>query len=178
MHAERPANLDLEVLPPEGIKTFRKGDSIEMELELITLPRASDDYYGPNNRFREHLATHPNSWKTTHREALGNRLEVKVAGGTLLERYPVVVLAEKDEVSIEVKGGVGAIPLTVTGLPTADSGQLFPMDRNNRVPIDQAVHGNDFWQTDYDSATKTYSMTFNLPSEGNGTAGWIFATTE
>jgi hypothetical protein len=29
--------------------------------------------------------------------------------------------------------------------------------------LDQSVHGNDFWQTDYDAGTKTWSQTYNVP---------------
>ncbi|MGI9474446.1 MAG: hypothetical protein ACR2NZ_23110, partial [Rubripirellula sp.] len=39
VHAANPPNLDLELVPPAGIRQFRKGDQIEMDLELITLPR-------------------------------------------------------------------------------------------------------------------------------------------
>jgi hypothetical protein len=31
------------------------------------------------------------------------------------------------------------------------------------VPLDLSVHGNDFWQTDYDVVAKTWSLTYNLP---------------
>ena len=68
-----------------GITNFNKGDRIELDLELITLPRTADDYYGPNEVFRKHLAEHPSSWKTTYREAKGNDLSVVVTGGRALQ---------------------------------------------------------------------------------------------
>ena len=30
--------------------------------------------------------------------------------------------------------------------------------------LDQSVHGNDFWQTDYDPSTRRWSRTFNIPA--------------
>jgi hypothetical protein len=36
----------------------------------------------------------------------------------------------------------------------------------NGVPLNQAIHGSDFWQTDYDPVTRTWSRTYNLPSDG------------
>ena len=33
----------------------------------------------------------------------------------------------------------------------------------DREPLDQNIHGNDFWQTDYDPTTSTWSRTYNLP---------------
>jgi len=34
-------------------------------------------------------------------------------------------------------------------------------------PVNQSVHGNDFWQTDFDVATKSWSLTYNLPITDN-----------
>jgi hypothetical protein len=31
------------------------------------------------------------------------------------------------------------------------------------VPRDQAVHGNDFWQTDFDAESRTWSQTVTVP---------------
>ena len=33
-------------------------------------------------------------------------------------------------------------------------------------PVGPGVHGKDFWQTDYDAATKTWSLTFNVAMGG------------
>ena len=51
------SNIDLEIVPPAKITEFKKGDSVQMDVEFITLPRVADDYYGPNEIFRKHLAT-------------------------------------------------------------------------------------------------------------------------
>jgi hypothetical protein len=37
--------------------------------------------------------------------------------------------------------------------------------RVNGQPFNQSVHGNDYWQTDYDPQTGTWSQTFNLPRD-------------
>jgi hypothetical protein len=37
--------------------------------------------------------------------------------------------------------------------------------RVNGHPFSQAIHGNDFWQTDYDPATRRWSQAFNLPRD-------------
>ncbi|MGB0344846.1 MAG: LamG domain-containing protein, partial [Coraliomargarita sp.] len=78
-------NLDLLLTPPAGVEKFLPGDTVSMEIEWITFPRRADDYYGPNESFRRHLREHPESWRTIHREAAGNDLEVAVEGGTLLQ---------------------------------------------------------------------------------------------
>jgi hypothetical protein len=51
------------------------------------------------------------------------------------------------------------VPITVTGLPTHRGGG-FTIDG---TPCDQAVHGNDFWQTDFDPETGTWSQTVTVP---------------
>jgi hypothetical protein len=55
------------------------------------------------------------------------------------------------------------VPITFTGLKHYREYDLFVDGRR----IDQSIHGNDFWQTDYDSVSRTWSMTFNVPFNTN-----------
>ena len=55
------------------------------------------------------------------------------------------------------------LPLTFEGL---DSYRGYELTVNGK-PLNQAIHGNDFWQTDYDPATRKWSQTFNLPRNGS-----------
>jgi len=157
-----PTNLDIELHPPKGVTHFKKGDHIELDLELITLPRVVDDYYGPNQIFRKHLMDNPRSWKTTYREAKGNDLEVMVTGGRLLQNYPLVIHVEKPEVTVTVIGGIGAVPIRFEGLESTAGYRLYQVVNGERNQIDQSIHGNDFWQTDYDPAKRTWSITYNI----------------
>ena len=173
VHTANPANLDIELLPPTGVRQFGKGDRIELDLELITLPRVADDYYGPNESFRNHLTENPNSWKTTYREAKGNDLTVMVSGGKTLRHYPVIVQVQKPEVTVSIKGGVGAVPVSFEGLESNNGYRLYQVINGKRKPFDQSVHGHDFWQTDYDAATGTYKMSFNVPLDELSESTWI-----
>ena len=57
----------------------------------------------------------------------------------------------------------GYIPIMFKGLtPPRDHQLLF-----GGQPMNQSVHGNDFWQTDFDAATKSWSLTYNLPITDN-----------
>lgn len=172
-HAANPTNLDIELLPPTGVQKFSKGDSIELDLELITLPRTADDYYGPNETFRKHLTNNPNSWKTTYREAIGNNLKADISGGKELNNYPLVIQVEKPEVTVTVKGGIGVVPVRFEGLQSPTGFRLYQVLSGKKVPFDQSVHGNDFWQTDYDATTGLYSVSFNLPLDGFEESKWI-----
>ena len=173
VYKTNPTNIDIELLLPSGMSRFGRGDRIELDLELITLPRNAEDYYGPNEAFRKHLTEYPNSWKTTYREAKGNDLKVHVSGGKALSTYPLVIQVEMPEVAIKINGGVGAVPIRFKGLVSNTGVHLYQVVNGKRVPFDQSVHGNDYWQTDYDPATKSFSMTFNLPLDGIQESTWI-----
>jgi hypothetical protein len=170
-----PLNLDIELLAPAGVTEFRRGDHIDLDLELITLPRVADDYYGPNKAFREHLTHTPNSWKTTHREAVGNDLNVEVTGGTVGHRYPLVVRVQEPEVTVTITGGVGAVPVRFEGISSPVDYRLDRIVNGQRIPLDQSVHGHDFWQIDYDERTKINAITFNLPLDGLEESTWCLA---
>ena len=173
MPAMAARNLDLLIVPPREVTDYRPGDTVEMDLEWITLPRTAEDYYGPNEAFRRHLAGNPASWKTVYREARGNDLKVAADGGEVLNRYPIVIRAEKPEVRVEIRGGVGFVPVRFEGLPSAHGRALYRVVDGRDVRLDQSVHGNDFWQTDYDAGPRSYKMSFNLPLDGLERSTWV-----
>ena len=166
------SNLDCLLTPPAGVTSLNAGDSIELEVEWITLPRIVDDYYGPNETFRAHVAENPSSWKTTYREAIGNDLKVAVEGGTLLHNYPIIIQADQSDVHVSIEGGVGYVPIRFEGLKRATGVTLYQIIDGVETALDQSVHGNDFWQTDYDAVSGTYKITFNLPLNDGGTTDW------
>ena len=160
------------LLPPDGIKNFKKGDSIELDLELITLHYNADDYYGPNELYRKHLAANPSSWKTTYREAIANDLKLKVSGGTIINNYPIAIKAAKPRIRVTIKGGAGLVPISFEGLKSTNY-SLYQIVKGKEIKVNQSVHGNDFWQTEYDAKTKTYKFTYNLPLDGLRQSSWI-----
>ena len=168
-----PSNLDVEIVPPEGSRKFQRGDSMRMDVELITLPRVADDYYGPNEAFRQHLTENPASWRTAYREAKANTLDVKVSGGKLLNNYPTIVRATDSEVRVRIRGGVGYVPIRFEGIKETGRLELFQIVDGKEIKLNQSVHGNDFWQSEYDAATDTYKQTFNLPLDGLSESEWV-----
>ena len=166
-------NLDIELLAAPGKPGFKKGDFVDMELELITLPNSADDYYGPNEAFTKHLQANPASWKTAFREAQQNDLQVNVTGGKLIHSYPILIETTAPEVVVDIQGGVGAVPISFSGLASAKGYTLYQVIDGKRQKFDQSVHGNDFWQTDYDPQTKTYKLTFNVPLDSVPQSRWV-----
>ncbi|MFC1805349.1 LamG domain-containing protein [Planctomycetota bacterium] len=171
--ARRLVGLNLELVVPQGVSQFMPGDTIEMDVEWLTVPRVADDYYGPNTAFLAHLQQNPKSWTTVYREAIGNDLAVGVTGGKLLHRYPIIVAASKPEVEVSIEGGVGVVPIRFEGLRSTTDYTIYRLEGGRRVPLDQSVHGNDFWQTDYDAESGTYKMSFGLPLDGVGQTTWL-----
>jgi hypothetical protein len=166
-------DLDLLLVPPEGITQFKPGDEVEMDLEWITLPHVADDYYGPNEAFRTHLALNPRSWKTVYREAKGNDLSLTVGAGVSTGTYPIIIQASQPEITVDIRGGVGAVPIRFDGLKTPSGYALFQDIDGHLVSLDQSVHGNDCWQTTYDAGSNTYQMGFNLPLDDVESSRWV-----
>jgi hypothetical protein len=170
------SNVDLLLVPPREVTAFKPGDVIEMDVEWITLHRTADDYYGPNEAYRKHLVEQPCSWKTTYREAIGNDLRMTVRGGKVLKRYPIFIQAEKPAVEVTITGGVGFVPIRFEGLASIKEAVLTEVVNGKEIRLDQSVHGNDFWQADYDEGTRTYSLTYNLPLDNKPTSTWRLTT--
>jgi hypothetical protein len=154
------ATSTLDIVPPPDVTQLLPGDFVEATIEHLVLPQAAADYYGPNAPLRAALATMQDSWRLVHREAAGNARRVEVRKGRLERLHPDVrVGAEDGRAEFTITGGIGYVPITITGLPTHRGGG-FTIDG---TPCDQAVHGNDFWQTDFDPVSGTWSQTVTVP---------------
>jgi Concanavalin A-like lectin/glucanases superfamily len=150
----------IDLIPPPTVTRLEPGDFVDATIEYLVLPMAAGDYYGPDDALRSALATMGNSWRLVEREAVGNDRQVTVERGTLLSRHPAVtVRAEGGAASWTMSGGLGHVPLTISGLASHQGWRLFC----DGQAIDQAVHGQDFWQTDYDASTRTWSLTWTVP---------------
>jgi hypothetical protein len=64
----------------------------------------------------------------------------------------------------DVAGGMGYVPVTFTGLKDSRGFELLVDGRS----LNQAVHGNDFWQTEYDAGHGRWRLTYNVPRSGPG----------
>jgi len=196
---ESRCHVDAIIVPPAEIEKFQAGDSVEMELEIDVVPAEVDDYYGPNEVFQKHLAENPGSWKTFHRAATANDLQVEVQGGKLLRNFPILIQVDPGAKTVRVKiqGGTGAVSIRFQGLESAKGYELsqlvsavkimdqylpvmeeFAPSIANRIepqtiPLDQGVKGNDFWETSFDPDSKTYTRTYNLPLDGKPESIWV-----
>nr|BBD74543.1 fucoidanase [Luteolibacter algae] len=157
-----------DFVPPPGVTRLEPGDFIEATFEHIVMPQTAESYYGPNEALRSALAKDGNTWRMIRRESAGNKLEVNVSQGSLEHTYPDVrIQTSGGAAAFTLKGGLAYLPVTFTGLASNDGVELLVDGK----PLDQSVHGKDFWQTDFDPVSKTWSRTYNIPAQAGKTPG-------
>lgn len=158
-HSKTSSTFD--ILPPPGLTRLEPGDYIEATIEHLVIPKSAADYYGPNQGLRDALGKHADTWRMIHREAAGNDRRIEMKTGHLLRRHPDIRIRTTNNVAeLKLTGGIGCLPITFTDLGAPQGWRLIIDGR----PLDQSVHGNDFWQTDYDPVTKRWTATYNLPA--------------
>ena len=157
----------IDLVPPPGLTRLLPGDFVDAVVEHVIIPQSAADYYGPNEALRAALARDADTWRMIHREAVGNDRQVEVTVGTLEGLFPAVrIRAEGDRAEFSLTGGLGYVPLTITGLPSSAGPVLQRREPGGEwAAIDQSVHGNDYWQTDYDAATHSWEITYSVPSD-------------
>ena len=150
----------IDLVPPPGVTRLEKGDFVEATIVHLMMPQKAEDYYGPNGALRHALNKDANSWQMIQREAGQNTREVEVTVGTLERTFPDVrVESAGDRAVLTLKKGLAYVPVTFTGLSSASG---FDLHVDGKA-LDQSVHGNDFWQTDFDAESKSWSRTYNVP---------------
>jgi hypothetical protein len=159
-----PPSANVELTPPSGLTELQPGDFVEAVLELVIVPISVDDYYGPNAALSGALQTGGNTWKMLLREATGNSLTVEPVRGRVANTWPLVIAVDAHNgADVIIKRGVGYVPITFGGLRSYRAYELWREDGQGPRRVDQAIHGRDFWQTDFDPASKTWSLSYNVP---------------
>jgi hypothetical protein len=150
----------LDLIPPPGVTRLERGDFVEATIEHLVIPQFATDYYGPSQALRAALREDGNTWRMVQREAVGNDRQVKMKTGALQSLHPAVAVRSLNgKAEFTLTRGLGFVPITFTGLTSPRDGVLL----FDGQPVNQSVHGRDFWQTDFDSASQRWSQTFNLP---------------
>lgn len=156
----------LDVVPPAGVASLKPGDFLEAEIVRFYVPKFASNYYGPNASFRQAQTNYQNTYRMGLREAAGNNLTVIPQWGTLERPYPIQIQATNNRAGFAVTGGLGCVPLTVTGLSDYRAPILEEKVGGVWVALDQAVNGKDFWQCDYNAQTGAWEITFTLKLDG------------
>ena len=163
------------LVSPPDITSFTAGDSIELVLETVILPKQDGDYYGPNANFMAALATHGNSVDLFLREVQGNKVELSSPTNTVSSTYPFSVLTANNTAGVTVKNGRSYVPIIFKGLTNVTNPTLWKTDNTGNncwQVVDQSTWGKDFWQADYQAATGLYDLIYNVNQDiaGDGSA--------
>jgi hypothetical protein len=159
----RASGMLAEIGAPEGVTRLRKGDYVEMLIEVILVPKYPEHYLGTNEALKKSLPETADTWKAVHRQAVGNDIQAAVSAGTLEREYPVEIRVDESGVAeFELTGGLAYLPVTFTGVKSPASVTLVELKENSSVPVDQSDHGNDFWQAEVVPETGLYRITYNL----------------
>lgn len=111
------------------------------------------------------------SWRLAHFISRGEKHEVTASDGEVTQLYPITVKAsEEGTAAISIKGGLGYVPVTFTNLPSYSGYSLLKKTESGWEKVDQSVHGNDYYQTWFDSETGRYEITFNVLHSGESDA--------
>ncbi len=157
-----PSNL-INITLPANTTTLKAGDYIEADIELVLIPKAAVDYYGPNTNLIAALNSKANTWEMVYREAIGNDLEVSaISGAQVIKQYPVKIHANTNSIEFNIKGGRGYVPITITNVQNYQNPALYKKTNGSWVQVDQSFYGNDYWQTEYNSVTGKWEITYNV----------------
>lgn len=163
--AEGTGSSLIDLIPPPGVRRLLPGDYLDAVVEHVVVPQYARDYYGPNANLRAALKKEENTCRMIAREAIGNDLAVQVSRGTLESNWPVrVCAAEGREASFTVAGGLGYVPITISGLHDYHRPQLEIREAGGDWKrVDQSVEGHDYWQADYSPADRSWELTYTVP---------------
>ena len=157
-----PKSSIISITLSEDCHSLQQGDFIEAEIELLVFPVERKDYYGTDFQFAQYLENRE-PWELVWRESVNNDLEINGIKGDVLHSYPIVIKSECDTAVFSVKGGIGYLPLTITGLSHYKRPVLLEKTGGDWKPIVQESYGNDYWQVDT-NIDSTYQITYNIKS--------------
>ncbi|MBI5831591.1 MAG: LamG domain-containing protein [Armatimonadetes bacterium] len=147
-----------DLLPPPDVKELLPGDRLDAVIEHVIIPQSATGYYGPNAALRAALAKDADTWRMVQREAVDNATEPTVAVGRLLRRRPLLVRADGGRAEFGLRGGLGYVPVTLTGLARA-GGVLEELVDGAWRPVTQP------WQVDQDASDRSWQLTTTLPAD-------------
>ena len=151
------------IVPPPSVNSFSGGDKMEMMVEMVLLPEDLADYSGENLNFINALNLYGSSWELLLREVVGNDV-VAISGHAVDSSFPITVPAVANTGAVTLQGGKSYVPIVFSGLTDVNEPSLWKRVAGDEewLPVDQATHGKDFWQANYDPATGLYDLIFNV----------------
>jgi hypothetical protein len=161
----------IELCPPVAAgNTIAAGSVVEGSVAFINLPAHKNDYYGPSKVLSLAPSSDYTSWRLSHLYATQTKMKATASVGTVERNMPFEIVATGEGAGtvceFTLSGGIGYVPVTVKNLPGYSGWQLQQWQNSQWVDVDQAVHGNDWWQAWYDAETAAYELSYTLPHSG------------
>ncbi|MBL9213204.1 MAG: hypothetical protein JNL92_22265 [Opitutaceae bacterium] len=160
--------LGAEVRAPAELTALEAGDRVDLWLEVVVFPLTVERYYGPDGAFRRALAEGANTWRLVQREATENRPVLRGPRGgprASAGEFPLQVpVAADDSAAFSIAGGLGWLPLRITGLPRPDAVELHRVGRGGSEPVGRGDAERVARQADFDPATGQWSVTYTVPA--------------
>ena len=155
--------------PCQGKQRFvPAGSRVRATVEYLVPPADKSRYYGASAWLQAMAPELFDTPEMMRRLAADNRQTVAATLGAVRDVYPVQIDTALGQVAADLTlgGGLGRTAMTFHGLSRHDGWQLQRLVQGAWAPVDQSVHGNDFWQTTYDPDRRTWSLTWSVANEG------------
>lgn len=157
----------IELCPPSEVgDTIQAGSVVEGSVEYLNLPYKKANYYMNSNVIKNIPAEYFNNYQLAYYYYQRMNYETVATVGKVLQQLPIKVLADESAggvvAEITVKGGLSYVPITFTGLSHFAGYRLEYNNNGTWETVDQSVHGNDFWQCNYNAETASFELTFNV----------------
>ncbi len=156
------------IVPPPSVTSFVAGDTMELLVEVAVLPKQQGDYYGPNEKFLDALASYAGTYDLLYRESNGNQIIASSPTNTVHTSYPLTVESENDTALVEITGGKGYVPVVFSGLTNISDPILWQSKGDGCWEIvDQSVNGKDFWQAEYVKESQDFNLIYNVNQDND-----------
>ncbi len=166
-----------EISVPKGAGAkVAAGSSVQMTVEHLVLPAVIDDYYGESGYLNTpEYAAIAGTWKASYKQVTSGAVSCNASIGTVVSDYPLEIKSEAGEIPAQfsLTGGLGYTAVRISGLESYAGYMLQAKSGSAWVNVTQSGNkdnANDFWQTQFDSRTGTYSRTYNLENSPSGSA--------
>ncbi len=173
-------NSNAEITFSSEVKELKPGDFVDAAFEIFLIPQNTEDYYGPNEKFRKHLKKAEGTYKPIYRQAKENHIEVTVQDGKLTNTYPLEINIGKDQkTKFTLTGGLAYVPVTFIGVKDYRDFALYKITDGSKVRIRQNQKKTVFWQVNKNIKKDSYSITYNINvDENHAPTHYIFQAVE
>lgn len=132
--------LTLDLSAPDKGRSYAKGRTVSGTLELLLPAKNTSNYTGDDSEFAARLANYTTPYDAIIDEQTHNDYNVTVTRGTLVNNYPLELVANPTGAAVDVtinNGGIGHIPVIIKDIPA-----------NHFIRVQRNIDGRWYWLED------------------------------